>query len=104
MWHAGDKDVALVETSPVTLGSDGVLNIVLAATKDQATLAALEITIPALFRINSGSSKAFTDAVGHQWLADYAYIGESSYIYQGASCQVIPLHQRYMKGLVHHYH
>ncbi|KAK9902860.1 hypothetical protein WJX75_008891 [Coccomyxa subellipsoidea] len=75
---AGAKDVAIVKRIPVTVGSDGLLTIVFVATKDQATVGGIEVLLPALLRINSGSSDSFTDAAGNIWAADSNFVGAGS--------------------------
>lgn len=41
----------------------------------QATVAGIEVLLPALLRINSGSADSFTDAAGNVWAADTGFIG-----------------------------
>jgi hypothetical protein len=72
---AGAKDVAVVRSFPVTLGSDGILTILFVATEDEATLSGLEVLLPAVLRINAGCDTNFTDALDNLWLADFSYIG-----------------------------
>ena len=39
-------------------------------------MAGIEVLLPALLRINSGSADSFTDAAGNVWAADSNFVGE----------------------------
>lgn len=52
----------------------------------QATVAGIELLLPALLRIDAGSSAAFTDAAGNAWAADFAFVGERASLFLDAAC------------------
>lgn len=78
MLLAGDRNTAYTYEEDFTLGSDGLLSIYFAATMDQATVAGIEIKLPAVFRIDAGSTSTFQDELTpqpHVWQADNYFTG-----------------------------
>ena len=74
----GGKLIAYTYEDTFTLGSDASLSIVFAASKDQATVAGIEIKLPAVLRIDAGSSSTFSDELApspHVWQADNYFTG-----------------------------
>lgn len=81
MLLAGDRYTAYTYEEDFTLGSDGLLSIYFAATKDQATVAGIEIKLPAVVRIDAGSTGTFQDELApqpHVWQADNYFTGSVS--------------------------
>ena len=81
MLLAGDRYTAYTYEEDFTLGSDGLLSIYFAATKDQATVAGIEIKLPAVLRIDAGRTGTFQDELApqaHVWQADNYFTGSVS--------------------------
>ena len=81
MLLAGDRNTAYTYEEDFTLGSDGLLSIYFAATKDQATVAGIELKLPAVLRIDAGSTSTFQDELTpqpHGWQADNYFTGSVS--------------------------
>ena len=77
---AGGKYVAYTYKDTYTLGADGILGIYFASILDQATVAGIEILLPAVLRIDAGSTGAFSDELAPSprvWQADGYFTGRS---------------------------
>ena len=77
--HAGSQYTAYTYEDTFTLGDDGLLSIYFIASKNQATVAGIEIMPPAVLRIDAGSISPFSDNLAPSprvWQADGYFTGE----------------------------
>lgn len=77
---AGGRYTAYTYQDSFTLGADGMLSIYFASSVDQASIAGIEILLPAVVRIDAGSTNAFNDELSpspRMWQADGYFTGES---------------------------
>ena len=61
-----------------TLGLDAMLSVYFVATEGQATVAGIEIMLPAVLRIDAGSTSSFSDELApspREWQADDFFTG-----------------------------
>jgi hypothetical protein len=78
---AGGEYTAYTYEEDFSLGSDGLLSIYFAAIKGQAAVAGIEIKVPAVLRIDAGSTSTFQDELTpqpHVWQADNYFTGSAS--------------------------
>ena len=86
---AGGSHTAYTYETPVTLGSDGMLSIYFQATLDQATVAGIEIMLPAVLRIDAGSTTTFSDELAPSprvWQADDFFTGKRQCTLTNVEC------------------
>ena len=79
LYHAGSQYTAYTYENTFTLGDDGLLSIYFAASVDQATVAGIEIMLPAVVRIDAGSISSFSDDLApspRTWEADNYFTGK----------------------------
>lgn len=75
---AGGWYTAYTYQDSFTLGADGMLSIYFASSVDQASIAGIEILLPAVLRIDAGSTNAYSDELApspRMWQADGYFTG-----------------------------
>ena len=79
LYPAGSQHTAYTYEDTFTLGDDGLLSIYFTASMNQATVAGIEIMLPAVLRIDAGSISPYSDNLAPSprvWQADGYFTGD----------------------------